>query len=357
MKVLCIIDSLGSGGAQRQLVAIAKGIKANGNDVSFLVYHDESFYLQELVDNNIAYYCLDGDGYLKRILRIRKFIRNGEYDGVISFLEGANFITTLAGFPFRKWKLIVGERNANPNILNSYKLRFYRFFHFFTDFIVSNSQTNIDMVRKINPLLKKRKLKVIYNSVDFGYWKHNECREIFRDGKCNIVIAASHEDRKNAVGMIEALNSLDENYLNSLNIDWYGRFDKAYQESVELVNKYGLGNVVTFYPATSNIKEKMESADFIGLFSLYEGLPNVICEALSLGKPVITSAVSDLPIILKNTNNILFDPTDSSSIKKAFEDLFTLNKEEIRSIGNENIQLAREYFDVQKSINLYLQLL
>lgn len=33
MKILCVIDSLGSGGAQRQLVSLAKGFKEKGNEV------------------------------------------------------------------------------------------------------------------------------------------------------------------------------------------------------------------------------------------------------------------------------------------------------------------------------------
>jgi len=38
MIILCVIDTLGSGGAQRQLVNIAIGFKERGHTVSFLVY-------------------------------------------------------------------------------------------------------------------------------------------------------------------------------------------------------------------------------------------------------------------------------------------------------------------------------
>lgn len=357
MKLLCVIDSIGSGGAQRQLIAIAKGIKANGYSVSFLVYHHEPFYLQELKDENIDYTCLDGFSYIKRIFKMRKHIRNGKFDIVLSFLEGANFITTLAGFPFRTWRLVLGERNANPNILKSKKLRFYRWFHFFTDIVVSNSQFNIDLVKKINPFLNDNKFHVIYNFVDFTYWKPTRKHEYFRNKKYNILVAATHEDRKNANGLLEALRNLDEYYLKRLNIDWYGRFDNSYYETLNLSKKYDLNDVINFHPATKNIKEKMEDADVIGLFSFYEGLPNVICEALSLGKPVICSAVSDLPVILKNTGNILFDPKKTISIVKAIEDLFMLNSQNLEEIGRYNLKLAKKSFDSSILINSYLKLL
>ena len=359
MKILCVIDSLGSGGAQRQLVAIAKGIKANGNDVSFLVYHDESFYLQELVDNNIAYYCLDGDGYLKRILRIRKFIRNGEYDGVISFLEGANFITTLAGFPFRKWKLVVGERNANPNILKSYKLRFYRFLHLFTDFIVSNSQTNIDMVTKINPLLKKGKLRVIYNSVDNTKWIPSTEYTPYNNSKYSILVASSHQHHKNAQGLIEAVHMLPSNLKNKIVINWYGDEspDSSYKQNLLLLKQYNLEKIIFFHKATNDIRTKMQYADVVGLFSKYEGLPNVICEAMTIGKPVMSSNVSDLPFLLNGTNNILFDPQKKTEIIKAFEKLITTSKKELFEIGLDNRSISLNLFENKTIIKNYISLL
>ena len=48
MKILCVIDSLGSGGAQRQLVQLAIGLKNKGVDVSFLMYHNIHFFKSEL---------------------------------------------------------------------------------------------------------------------------------------------------------------------------------------------------------------------------------------------------------------------------------------------------------------------
>ena len=45
MKILCVIDSLGSGGAQRQIVNLACGLKKKGHDVDVFVYFPEfSFF-------------------------------------------------------------------------------------------------------------------------------------------------------------------------------------------------------------------------------------------------------------------------------------------------------------------------
>ena len=48
MKILLLIDSLGSGGAQRQMVTLAALLKQRGQEVSFLLYADDGFFQNEV---------------------------------------------------------------------------------------------------------------------------------------------------------------------------------------------------------------------------------------------------------------------------------------------------------------------
>src|SRR5690625_4620985 len=188
MKILCFIDSLGSGGAQRQLVELAKGFKERGHEVSFLTYHEIDFFKPDLDQVEIPVTTIVEPNYWKRALKIRRFIRRSQPDAVLAFLEASAFMATVAGFPWRKWKLVVGERSANPNILKSPKLRFYRFFYLFTDYVVANSHANMELVKKANPLLSARKCKMIYNIPS----QPKEPIHITprHDGKTRIVVAA-----------------------------------------------------------------------------------------------------------------------------------------------------------------------
>ena len=48
MRILCVIDSLGSGGAQRQMVSLAQGMVARSHEVEFFVYHPELDHFKQI---------------------------------------------------------------------------------------------------------------------------------------------------------------------------------------------------------------------------------------------------------------------------------------------------------------------
>jgi glycosyltransferase involved in cell wall biosynthesis len=52
--------------------------------------------------------------------------------------------------------------------------------------------------------------------------------------------------------------------------------------------------------------------------SLYEGMPNAVCEALAAGRPVLASAVCDHPLLVADgERGFLFDPCSPDDMVKA----------------------------------------
>lgn len=358
MKILCVIDSLGTGGAQRQLVELAKGFKEKGHEVSFLTYHNINFFKPELDKHSIPVKTIEESNYVKRLFKIRKVIRKHQPDAVLSFLEAANFMATLAGFPSRKWKLVVGERSANPAILSNRKLRFYRKAHFFANYIVGNSHKNIELVKKIIPSINKDKLKVIYNSVEIPE-QHNF--SMSESESTSIVIAASYRTVKNLNGLIQALHLLPSEYKAKLKINWYGNIsmDNAYYRTQqEKINQLGLKEVLILNDKTNQINKKYANADFVGLFSHFEGFPNTICEAMAMGKPVIVSKVSDVPLFIKeDVNGFLCDSQNPKTIKEAIIKAIESTAEQREKMGENNYLTAREVFNRDAIVEAYLKLL
>lgn len=364
-KILCVIDYLRPGGAQSQLINLALNFNKDGHNVSFLTYRESDFHDTVLNENNIVNHCIIESNYFKRLIKMRTYIREGEFDIIISFLQTSNFICELATLPFKRWKLIVGERSANPNIFKSRKLMLYRYFHFFADYVVANSQANMKIVKQINPFLSNRKLKVIYNSLDLDFWKSEvllDTCEVNKKDKFIISVAATQLYVKNLICLVEAVNLLPHYYQKKLLIHWYGEGiekpfkDSSYLEGCDKIKDYGLEETFIFFNATNDIKSAYNESDAVGLFSLYEGFPNVICEAMACAKPVVCSSVSDVPLLFNN-HELLFDPKEASELKNVLIKLMEMSSEELENIGLENRLLAEKYFDQKYVVDQFYELM
>jgi glycosyltransferase involved in cell wall biosynthesis len=350
------------GGAQRQLVLLALGFKKRGHEVSFLTYHDIPFFEPELRRNHIDLECVSSKNYLRRLQSMRFHIRNGGYDAVISFLESANFICEIAGLPSRRWKLIVGERSSNPSIRKSVRLSLYRWFHFFADHVVANSNSNIELIRSINPFLTISKCSVIYNIVDFQAVDYgNELGKADHE-PLNIVVTARPTYEKNLLGLVEAIQLLDDTQKKRLMINWYGfdsagNLDGSVKEALEIIKVNDLAEIIRFHPPTKDIPEVISNADAVGLFSLYEGLPNTVCEGMASARPIVCSAVSDIPELLGHEPGLLFNPNDPHSIRDALRYLISLKKDQLLKIGEENREVAVKHFGEERIVRQYLDLM
>ena len=357
MKILFVIENLGSGGAQRQMVNLAISFKKKGHNITFLVYHKSDFYKGYLVENEIPIYKIIENHYIKRLIFMRRFIRKGKFDSVLSFMQTSNLICEISSLPFRKWKLVVSERSSNPKILKNLSFRFIRLFHLLADHVVANSFENINMVKRANPLISDKKLQVIYNMVDLEKWKPIQINNI---DNFNIIVAASHQYLKNASGLIEAMNLLPHEIKHKIRINWYGnkRGDNSFIEAKKLVSKYKLENNVVFFEAIKDIHIKMQHADAVGLFSFYEGFPNAVTEGMACGKPIICTDVSDLSRIIKEgMNGFLCKANDIKSISSAIQRLVNTSKYDLEKISKNNRKKASELFNSNIVSTNYLNLL
>jgi len=359
-KLLFVIDDLGSGGAQRQLINLSLIMIRKGYDISFLIYHPEYFWLPILDKHEIVVQTVLNKNKILRFFKMRALIRKGQYDSVISYLQTPNLISELATFPKKSWTLVVSERSSNPKISKSLALRSIRLLHSRADYVVANSHSNLNLVIPVKTWLRRADYSVIYNLIDTDYW-YPKANFKFRSGDVlKLVVCASHQKLKNASGLLRALDLMPLEYKRRIKIDWYGGFrnENFFKETEDLMKSLELQEIVTFYGEERDILGKYQDADAVGLFSYYEGMPNVICEAMSCGKPVVVSEVSDLPdIISDGQNGFLCDPHSTESIKLALMKLLDSSIELLCKMGELNRDLALELFEQEKIANQYIELL
>jgi glycosyltransferase involved in cell wall biosynthesis len=100
------------------------------------------------------------------------------------------------------------------------------------------------------------------------------------------------------------------------------------------------------------------SSDALVLPSLYEGLPNVVCEAMLAGCPVIASNVCDHPRLLGDgERGVLCDPHSPESIAEAIERFRTMSPAERAEMATRARQFAETHLGMDAMVERYEQLL
>lgn len=345
MKILIVNKTLQVGGAEQQLARIAIYLHSCGHNVSFLLYNKIGELVSVVEKHNIPIYILPSKTLWNLSRYVRNFIRIESYESVVSFLPECNLLCVLASLPVKNWRLITGARSSNPNFLKNSKLKLYYYAHIFSDNVISNSETNKREILRVIPCIKN-KIKVVYNIIDSLDSVPEDCLISDDSRRISLVIIANYRNVKNLQGLLFALRSMPFSLRQKLIVHWYGaEIDESKRDGTRFIKENGLESCVILHGPVNNLSKIYYSADVIGLFSHYEGLPNSICEALMYGKPVICTPVSDLPYILSDSNNIICDSSNFSDIKNALSVLLSKDKIFLQKCGEENRKKYSKLFD------------
>jgi len=365
MRILCLIDYLCPGGAQRQLTTLAQFFKRMGHDVSFVTYHEHDFFRDPLEEAQIPVHCLAGRSKLGRVVALRKHLKSTLPDAVLAFLEGPCFYAEVAGLPSRRWGLIVSERLSisPPKLLPDWK----RLFHHLADYVTANSHANRLLLERTLPRLQGR-IATIYNCLDLSQFKPPELTRPRSDSTIRLVTTASYQARKNTLGLIKAAaQALHTQPDLSVSLEWYGgipfqvngRPDTRYfNEAQQLVCDLALTDRVRLYPAERNILPKYQAADAVILPSFVEGLPNTVCEGMACGRPILASRIGDAARQVEDgRNGFLFDPDSTDNIAKAILRFCKLPVESRAAMGVESRRMAEALYAPDKVAKAYEALL
>lgn len=352
-RILCLIDSLASGGAQRQMVGLAGLLKGEGYQVKVVTYFDIPFYLSQLQESRVDYeYVACGTGLVERLRKLGRTIKQFQPDVVISYLDTPSILASLLHITNRsKWKLIVSERNTTQSLTKREKIKFalYRF----SDTIVPNSFSQGDFIAKHYPQYVD-KCHVITNFVDTEIFspmtKENDSDVLHIIGVGRIL------KQKNIPMLIEAVKTIRENGKN-VRVDWYGEKFDTYNECMLLITQYGLEGVFEFHEPCNNIIEKYRESDLFVLPSIYEGFPNVLCEAMSCGLPVIATDVCDNGRIVQHTENGYLIPSgDTKGLSDRLLQFIKLSPFQRKTMGDKSRSIAVDLFSKESFVKKYIKL-
>lgn len=351
-RILLIIGSLRAGGAERQFCGLAILLKQHGYDVKVITYEEGDFYLKLLTDNDINYEkCSELSNRFTRTFKLAQIIREWKPNVVISYLLSTNLSVCLSRL-ITKFNLIVSERNTTQQI----SLREQIAYHLYlcSDYIIPNSYAQKEFLEQHFSFLRK-KIRVITNFTDINHFYPSSK---IKKSIPVVLTLGRYVYQKNGVRYIKAISKLRDKGIHAKFL-WYG--DKSlecYHEMYQLVLEYGLTDYVELNGSIQNPLDAYQNSDIFCLPSVYEGYPNVICEAMACGIPIACSNVCDNGNIVKeDVNGVLFDPLSVDSIANGLEKILKLSKEELANIGRSNRKFIETNNTSDKFIYKYIELI
>jgi len=196
-----------------------------------------------------------------------------------------------------------------------------------------------------NPLNKDEIINLSKKKVNISFFKKN-C--------LNFINVARLEDQKDHMTLLNAFSNL-KNIINfRLLIIGDGKNKKKIEKFIQ-ENK--LINEVKILKNINNPFPYIKKSNIFILTSLYEGLPNVLLEAITLKKYVISSDCPTGPkeILNYGKGGTLFKAGDSNDLYKKIKNFSSNKKNILNKIKYSSKLLYR--FDKKENLNKYLNLL
>jgi glycosyltransferase involved in cell wall biosynthesis len=295
MKILMVIEHLEiGGGAERVAVEVAEGLKDKGHDVTILTFKNRKecySYSGKIISlDEKSKYAPKIYKLVARAKKIKKICRTEKIDTTISFLHTANLSVAISKWMFKnKSRIIVSERNntmEKPGMIRYLVKRLYPK----ADLVVTVSK-HVEQI--LNTNFKVNNTTTIYNFKDTEeiinkskkpfLTEHNE---LF-DSSVVFFTVGRLTEQKAHWNLIRAFKKVsDENEKAKIIIRGSGKLEQRLRE---LINKLNLNNKVFLLGKVDNIYSYYDKADCFILSSNYEGMPNVLLEALVLNTSVIST--------------------------------------------------------------------
>ena len=341
-SIFVLLPSLEMGGAER--VAINFLSKLNDKKFSrcLVVLGSNDGPLLDDIPDGVKTIFLDKKRVRHALWILFLLLRKYKPDLVFSNLSHLNLAVAMFRFALPKnIKVVARESNIVSRNVTSFPISslyslLYKIFYNQLDLVFCQTpEMACDLIENYN--VDNEKIRVINNPIDQEYINKMAAKELIaRENKRTMIACGRLDFQKGFDILLQALALIPNTDYRVLIIG-----DGNMRSSLELqALQLGLSDNVSFLGFKSNPYPYIASSDCIVSSSRFEGMPNILLEALALGKPVIstpsTRSLTDL--LLKCNASIIATDSDHVSLSSAIIEFL-----ELPSPPKENAQVIQPY--------------
>lgn len=289
MKILFLNTDIGYGGAEKMIVWLANKCVENGHQAIFFTYRNDCVMQPLSSQVKHIHVQLENAGAEASIFKttkfLHKYIKKENFDIGIAFLSPSMLRLAMAAIG-TKMKILFSHR-ADPY----YRLR--------------NESLKLKVFGKINSwAFKQADYYVFQTSMAQAYFSkaiqrrstvianpiHPLVRTVEREGNVEkkiVTVGRLDLKQKRQDILIDAFNRISSKYPNYV-LEIYG----SGEDESSILEMIGQNDKIRLMGKTSMVAEVIQNAAIFVLSSDFEGIPNALLEAMSIGVPCVAADCS-----------------------------------------------------------------
>ncbi|WP_373652600.1 glycosyltransferase [Schlesneria sp. DSM 10557] len=353
----CITD-LDRGGAERALVQLACHLDRTHWEPHVICLGPRGVLVDELEAAGITVVCLGARGLGSTpcvLWQLVKELRRFKPAIVQTFLFHANILGRIAARIAGIQIVVSGVRVAER------RNRWHGWIDRWTNFLV---QTNVCVSRGVAEFsatqggLSPRKLVVIPNAVEADKFKGIPAADLTKLGipaSSRVCISVGRlECQKGFDVLVDAISRI-----KPLPADVYFLIVGDGPDADRLgqqVERLGLERQIRFLGRRDDVPELLAASQLFILSSRWEGMPNVVLEAMAAGLPVVATEVEGIAELIQDSvNGVTVRPGEAPPLAAAIESCLA-RPEFLASAGFESQHMIQKRFTPSVAVSSYAQI-
>ena len=354
MKILHVITSLYTGGAERLMVDILPLLRNGGeNQVDLLLINGvETPFKKKLEEEGIRVYALQmtNDVYHPRVIsRMRRFFSQEQYDIIHTHNTATQIYVPLSRlFLSQKSKLVTTEHSTNS------RRRSMWWFKPIDNWMYSRYNAIVCIADKAQEVLEdyighRDNILTINNGVAIERFIR-PVKDISSQNSFIVTMVAAFRVEKDHETLLRAMKMLPQNY----RLCFVGGGPREVADSVKAIcHELGLDDRVDFMGIRMDVPDILERSDVVVMSSHWEGFGLAALEAMAACRPVVATDVGGLRDIVAGAG-LLFPHRDDKELAYSIRWLCE-HPDQYREVSIRCQERAKLY-DISCTVNQYLNL-
>ena len=346
-SIYIFTQTLLKGGAEKQAVLLANSLSRD-YEVNLIVFYGELIHPTHVHElKNVRIFKLKGS-FIKKILDLTTIIEHNSI--LFNYLMLPNF---LGGIISSFKKNVISYGGVRSSRLLGYKRVIEKISHnWLNSFTIFNNRSGLEYC--LNYGFNEKKTIYIPNGIIIPH-KYSPKKKMENKKSFKILSVGRYEDVKNYPFALKVIGEVIAKFPNvKYSIVGWGRKE---QEIRKYIIKNKLSDQVKMVINPGDLSSYYEESHLFLQTSKFEGISNTILEAMSFGLPIIATDAGDNKFIVRNEiDGFIFAQNDVESFVNCINYLIA-NKEEIKRLGENSFEHARNLFSIKKFKSNYNELI